>query len=106
MYSVEQHFRLAQIILWELDGEFTYKDWLLIPSILFASGEFDILNLDSINVKELHDALGWIMARDVMEVRADKYLQSEEAKERAFELLRSRGLLAAEKDLNPQLELF
>lgn len=106
MYSEKQHLEMAQIILWELDGEFTYRDWLRVPSILFASDEFDILNLDSINIQELHDALGWIMARDEIEARAAKYLQSEEAKERAFELLRSRGLLPAEKDINPQLELF
>tara|TARA_Y100000590_G_C15423954_1_gene902494 strand:+ start:125 stop:445 length:321 start_codon:yes stop_codon:yes gene_type:complete len=106
MYSEQQHLDLAQIILWELDGKFTNKDWLRIPAILFASGEFDILNLDSINVQELHDALGWIMLRDAMEVRADKTFDREEAKKKAFDKLRSRGLLPAEKDLNPQLELF
>ena len=98
MYSVEQHWGLAEIVYNYNDG-FTgnYREWMEIPFIL--AEKIDILNLDSIRMELLEEALYGL-------VQLDKDME-----ERIFDKLRSRGLLPAKKDLNPeqsqsQLELF
>ena len=103
-YSIEQHFDLAEIILDRLPSfnkaSTDPKAWTMAHNLLVET--FDIINFNAINMSLLVESMEAVE----MQARAEKYLQSEEAKEQFFEILRSRGLLPAEKDLNPQLELF
>lgn len=104
MYSIEQHFDLAEIILDRFPNfnkdSADFKVWTMAHNLLVET--FDIIDFNAINMSLLVDLLEGIE----MQARAEEKYGSEEAKEKFFEILRSRGLLPAEKDLNPQLELF
>jgi hypothetical protein len=103
MYSIEQHWDLAEIILDRFPNfnkdSTDFKVQIMAHNLLVET--FDIINFNAINMPLLVELLEGIE----MQTRAEEYAQSEEAKEQFFEILRSRGLLPAEKDLNPQLEL-
>ena len=103
-YSIEQHFDLAEIILDRFPNfnkdSTDFKVQIMAHNLLVET--FDIINFNAINMPLLVELLEGIE----MQARAEEKYGSEEAKEQFFEILRSRGLLPAEKDLNPQLELF